>query len=630
MIVGDLPQFTAVSIGWHDDVNDAREDIAQAIERVRGEEGVLLLTDMFGGTPSNLGMTFLETDRVEVITGVNLPMLIKLAGLAQLVGSARASPRRCATTAATPSGSPRICCAARRARRMTVARSVHGREPAGHARARRGEVRPPGGALRGARPRRARRRARWTARASWASCCWRRRADRPSPSAPTAPTSATPSTRWSALVAVRIRRGRMQRLKRHRRLAGRGGGPRGDPDPARAGAALPDRAGAARARAARGSSDSRVRVARAAASTSSARRRARARPELASLFDAQLLMLDDPMLVPRAADIVREQRVNAEWAVQQVFHEFSAVFDEFADPYLRERKGDVADLVGRLRDEPAPGVATPRDLLRELDESSVLDRRRADAVARGAGRLDQGPRLRDRRRQPDLSHRDSGALARRAGGRRPAQRQRAGPGRAAGGHRRHRQRADPRSDRRRCSRARRATPTIVGPAAAVDAERQRPAATADGVRIRLDANIEFPDDLAAARYAGAEGIGLYRSEFLLTERRRATSRDEDRAVRDLPRHARGHGAGAGHRPHVRRRRRPAGVAARAAPIAGGWVAGRGARQPPGSARPASEPDAARAVPDPAARAAARRAARHAAHHVPVRVGRRADARGARA
>ena len=81
MIVGDLPQFTAVSIGWHDEVNDAREDIAQAIERVRGDGGVLLLTDMFGGTPSNLGMTFLETDRLEVITGVNLPMLIKLASL---------------------------------------------------------------------------------------------------------------------------------------------------------------------------------------------------------------------------------------------------------------------------------------------------------------------------------------------------------------------------------------------------------------------------------------------------------------------------------------------------------------------------------------------------------------------
>jgi PTS system mannose-specific IIA component len=81
MIVGDLPQFTAVSIGWHDEVNDAREDIAQAIERVRGDAGVLLLTDMFGGTPSNLGMTFLGGDSLEVITGVNLPMLIKLASL---------------------------------------------------------------------------------------------------------------------------------------------------------------------------------------------------------------------------------------------------------------------------------------------------------------------------------------------------------------------------------------------------------------------------------------------------------------------------------------------------------------------------------------------------------------------
>ena len=81
MIVGDLPQFAAVSIGWHDEVNDAREEIGQAIERVRGDAGVLLLIDMFGGTPSNLGMTFLEKDRLEVITGVNLPMLLKLASL---------------------------------------------------------------------------------------------------------------------------------------------------------------------------------------------------------------------------------------------------------------------------------------------------------------------------------------------------------------------------------------------------------------------------------------------------------------------------------------------------------------------------------------------------------------------
>lgn len=78
-IVGDLPQFAAVSIGWHEDVQDARDEIAQAIARVRGERGVLVLTDMFGGTASNLGITFLEERQVEVLTGVNLPMLIKLA-----------------------------------------------------------------------------------------------------------------------------------------------------------------------------------------------------------------------------------------------------------------------------------------------------------------------------------------------------------------------------------------------------------------------------------------------------------------------------------------------------------------------------------------------------------------------
>jgi phosphotransferase system enzyme I (PtsI) len=95
-------------------------------------------------------------------------------------------------------------------------------------------------------------------------------------------------------------------------------------------------------------------------------------PELAALFDAQLLMLDDPMLIPRAVEILREQRVNAEWAVQQVFREFSAVFDEVADPYLRERRGDVADLVGRLTMNLREELEKPFDRLRQLDESSVL------------------------------------------------------------------------------------------------------------------------------------------------------------------------------------------------------------------------------------------------------------------
>ena len=79
MIVGDLPRFAAVSIGWHDDVTVAREALGQTLERVQTGSGVLILTDMFGGTPSNLGLSFLEQGKVEVVTGVNLAMLIKLA-----------------------------------------------------------------------------------------------------------------------------------------------------------------------------------------------------------------------------------------------------------------------------------------------------------------------------------------------------------------------------------------------------------------------------------------------------------------------------------------------------------------------------------------------------------------------
>jgi len=94
--------------------------------------------------------------------------------------------------------------------------------------------------------------------------------------------------------------------------------------------------------------------------------------DLASMFDAQLLMLDDQKLVPRAAEMIRQQRVNAAWAIQRVFDEVTAVCDDIADEYLRERKGDIADLAGRLKMNLRPGSATPRDLLGELDEASVL------------------------------------------------------------------------------------------------------------------------------------------------------------------------------------------------------------------------------------------------------------------
>ena len=79
MIIGPISHIAAVSIGWHDDVDVAREEVQRAIGRVSQKRGVLLLTDMFGGTPTNIASMFLEEGVVEVVTGVNLPMVIKLA-----------------------------------------------------------------------------------------------------------------------------------------------------------------------------------------------------------------------------------------------------------------------------------------------------------------------------------------------------------------------------------------------------------------------------------------------------------------------------------------------------------------------------------------------------------------------
>ena len=79
MIVGPISHIAAVSIGWHDDVDAARDEVQRAITRVSQGKGILLLTDMFGGTPTNIASMFLEEGTVEVITGVNLPMVIKLA-----------------------------------------------------------------------------------------------------------------------------------------------------------------------------------------------------------------------------------------------------------------------------------------------------------------------------------------------------------------------------------------------------------------------------------------------------------------------------------------------------------------------------------------------------------------------
>ncbi|THD36641.1 MAG: PTS sugar transporter subunit IIA [Sphingomonas sp.] len=78
-VVGPQTQVEAIAIGPDDDMEARRADIAAAIAKVEVGKGVILLTDLFGGTPSNLAISLLERGRVEVIAGINLPMLIRLA-----------------------------------------------------------------------------------------------------------------------------------------------------------------------------------------------------------------------------------------------------------------------------------------------------------------------------------------------------------------------------------------------------------------------------------------------------------------------------------------------------------------------------------------------------------------------
>jgi len=256
-----------------------------------------------------------------------------------------------------------------------------------------------------------------------------------------------------------------------------------------------------------------------------ARIAARPGPELASLFDAQLLMLDDPMLVPRAAELVRERRVNAEWAVQQVFHEFSSVFDEVADPYLRERKVDVSDLVGRLRMNLREGAVSPRDLLRLVDDASILI---ADELTPSLAAQMDWTKVRGFATDAGSRTYHTAILARSLDvpavvGLRDASRV-IQPGQMVVIDGSTNQLViDP--DEETLARANRSADDRR-PATSAESERRAPAATADGVRIRLEANIEFPDDLAEAKYAGAEGIGLYRSEFLLADATSEAGEDE--------------------------------------------------------------------------------------------------------
>ncbi|MEE9226511.1 MAG: PTS sugar transporter subunit IIA [Acidobacteriota bacterium] len=80
-IVGAVEGLEGVSIAWDTDVEGAREQVERGIRKVERKGGVLILTDMFGGTPTNISLSFLKQDSIEIVTGVNLPMLIKFFNL---------------------------------------------------------------------------------------------------------------------------------------------------------------------------------------------------------------------------------------------------------------------------------------------------------------------------------------------------------------------------------------------------------------------------------------------------------------------------------------------------------------------------------------------------------------------
>lgn len=111
-VVGPQRAIATVCIGANDDMEARRQDIADAIVRVRGAGGVILLTDLFGGTPSNLAISLMEPGHIEVIAGVNLPMLIRLEsarrsmGIRDAVRAAREAGQKYISVASELLGTP--------------------------------------------------------------------------------------------------------------------------------------------------------------------------------------------------------------------------------------------------------------------------------------------------------------------------------------------------------------------------------------------------------------------------------------------------------------------------------------------------------------------------------------------
>jgi phosphotransferase system enzyme I (PtsI) len=233
----------------------------------------------------------------------------------------------------------------------------------------------------------------------------------------------------------------------------------------------------------------------------------------AYIFDAHLLMLDDPLLGARVVEVVRSERVNAEWALRTVSEELHELFNHFSDAYLRERSTDLDDVIGRvhlnlrgspeapsLERLPGPVVLVAGDL--SPSEAAELDWDKVLAVATDVGSSTYHTAIIARslgipavvglkdatRRTP------AGSLVVVDGTRGEVL---VDPSEQTLSELRTIQEADRLEDDR------------------LRATRELPARTEDGVDVILEANVEFPEEASTAQLYGACGIGLFRSEYLL-------------------------------------------------------------------------------------------------------------------
>jgi len=242
------------------------------------------------------------------------------------------------------------------------------------------------------------------------------------------------------------------------------------------------------------------------------------------IFDAQLLMLDDPLLLDRSVAIIRDEHVNGEWALRTVSEQLHALFDEFTDSYIRERKTDLDDVLGRLQLNLAgaerPSSRWPdRFVLVASDltpsEAGELDWEHVLAVATDAGSQTYHTAILARslgipgvvglKEATRLIPPGSFVVVDGTRGRVVVE-----PSAAALEEFRQTQEKDRREQ------------TLL------QGTRSLPAVTRDGLRISLQANVEFFEDVGSALLYGAEGIGLFRSEYMLGRFREWP--DEDKQV----------------------------------------------------------------------------------------------------